>query len=265
MSLTSHIHRQTPLYWYLVSLLNLPLCQELINHHRKICGPVIHRPVPATNFPLVGMSVIYAVRDFLGGKTVWEDTIAGDVFAYPGKSETPLRWVVMGLMDEQARRGEYQGHPGDIHYLPTDFTPTIEDVGQIASSFNSIFQRAIPSDNGAIADKLVVNPRFAGSNHVQGADANLILGNTLWDIRTTARFAPLSLDDIVQQVGYFLLDFDNRYELEDVCWYYSRQQSLFTHPIQPLLIKEASGKFQNWLLGQATRPTWDVSAGLSNF
>lgn len=264
MSLTSHIRHQTAVYWHIISLLNLGQCRELIKHH-QVCGPVIHRPTPGTNFPLAGMSVIYAVRDFLGGKSTWEDTMAGQVFPYPGKSETPLRWVVMGLMDQQARRGEYQGHPGDIRYLPTDFTPTIEDVGQIAASFPSIFQQSMSPNTGAIADKLVVNPRFAGSGYVQGADANLILGNTLWDIRTTARFAPLSLDDIVQQVGYFLLDFNNRYKLKNICWYYTRQQSLFTHPIQPLLIKEAGGKFQDWLLVQATRPTWDVSTSLSNF
>jgi len=200
------------------------------------------------------MSTIYAVRDFLGGEDIWGNTVAGRVFPYPSKPETPLRWVVMGLMDSQARRGEYQGYPGDIHYLPADFTPTIADVGQIAASFPSIFQRAIPADTGLediglTGENMVVNPRFAGSMFVGGADANLILRGTLWDIRTTARFAPLSLDDIVQQVGYYLLDFDNTYELENICWYYTRQQSLFTHPIEPLLAKNAKLQFQHALTG----------------
>ena len=100
---------------------------------------------------------------------------------------------------------------------------------------------------------MVVNPRFAGSIFVGGADANLILRGTLWDIRTTARFAPLSLDDIVQQVGYFLLDFNNTYELKSVCWYYTRQQSLFTHPIEPLLNKNAKLQFQQALTGNHER------------
>lgn len=256
MSLTSHIRSQSIIFWHIVSILNLDYCRELIKHHQQICGRVIHRPVPGTDFRLAGMSTIYAVRDFLGGENAWEDTVAGEFYAYPGKSEAPLRWVVMGLMDSQARSGDYMGHPGDVLRLHPDFNPTIEDVGQIAASFPSVFQRAIPADTGLediglTGENMVVNPRFAGSNLVGGADANLILRGTLWDIRTTARTAPLDLNNIVQQVGYYLLDFENQYQLTHFCWYYSRQQSLFTHPIEPLLAENAKLRFQHALAESA--------------
>lgn len=228
MSLTSHIKNRTILYWQIVSMLNLEYCCALIDHHSKICGPVIHKPVKGTNFPLAGMSVIYAVRDFLGGQDVWNDTFAGQYYNYPVQSPEPIKWVVMALMDSQCRRNDYSGDPGAIKCLHPDFSPTAEDVGGIVSSFKHVL-----SDHKG--KPLTANPCLASGGEVGGADANLIVEYTLWDIRTTAKANPLSLDSIVQQVGYYLLDFENKYQLDKICWYYTRQQSVFEHPIAPLL------------------------------
>jgi hypothetical protein len=240
MSLTEHIKKRTLLYWQIVSMLNLEYCRGLLNHHSQICGPVIHKPIPGTNFPLAGISVIYAVRDFLGGQEIWGNTFAGKYYNYPAKSPEPIKWVVMGLMDAQCRRNDYAGDPGHIKSLHPDFSATAQDVEEIASSFQYILR----NNKGK---NVIPNPCFPTTIEVGGADANLIVDSTLWDIRTTAKNSPLDLDCIVQQVGYFLLDLDNKYQLDSICWYYTRQQSLFQHPIEPLLTKGAKLRFQRML------------------
>lgn len=245
MSLTYHIKHRTILYWQIMSMLNLEYCHALIDHHSNICGPVIYKPIKGTNFPLAGMSVIYAVRDFLGGQEAWKDTMAGQHYNYPAKSPEPIKWVVMGLMDAQCRRNDYAGDPGHIKSLHPDFSATAEDVAGIVSSFKHV----LSSYQGK---GLTANPCFSSGGSVGGADANLIVEYTLWDIRTTAKASPLTLDCIIQQVGYFLLDSDNTHQLDKVCWYYTRQQSVFEHPIAPLL-GEPKGvtklRFQQMLKG----------------
>ncbi|MBI3965791.1 MAG: hypothetical protein HY329_09165 [Chloroflexi bacterium] len=58
---------------------------------------------------------------------------------------------------------------------------------------------------------VVLNPTFAGSTHVGGADADLIVDGCLIDIKTTVqprREVPIAL---YQLLGYTLLDYDDRY------------------------------------------------------
>jgi hypothetical protein len=238
MSLTYHIKKKTVIYWQLMAMLNLDYCRALVDHHQD-CGPVIHAPVTGTNYPLTGMSTIYAVRDFLGGEEIWEQTVAGILPKYPHNVPEPAKWVVMGLMDSQLRTGDM---PKSIKKLPPDLSPTVEDVANITAIFSHVLGKVE-------ATNLIANPQFDGSFEVGGADANLIINNTLWDIRTTGRKYPLDLDCIIQQVGYYLLDFENKYELKSICWYYTRQQCLFEHPIEPLLTKGAKLRFQRMLKG----------------
>jgi hypothetical protein len=231
MSLTSHIRRKTPVYWHIINMLDDEHCQSLIEHHRSIVGKPVHPAVTGTNFPLAGMAVIYAFRDYLGGKYgkyVWEETVAGQLFPYPGTIKESARAVVMALMDGHCREGSlFSVDVESIVSQVAGLEETIEDVARIAEGFSSI--------NPYRLGHLVVNPNFAGSDLVGGADANLITATTLWSIRTTTQKAPLTLDNIVQQVGYYLLDFDNQYQLDEICWYYIRQQKTLCHPIQPML------------------------------
>ena len=66
-----------------------------------------------------------------------------------------------------------------------------------------------------------LNPNFTGSFAVGGADADLICGNTLIDIKTTWR--GVQSTDLYQIIGYALLDLYEEYEIDNVALLMTRQ------------------------------------------
>lgn len=238
MSLTSHIKDQDVIYHSILQQLDFDTVREVIFHQNKMLASMKLPPVKGTEFMLSGMSVIYALRDYFGGESIWKDTLAGEVYPYPHYCERPARWVCMGLMDDYARKvGRFGKTPDKKSFVPK-FKPTIKDVAQIANSFKYVIgppRRFIMNKGNSIK----VNPYFAGSYDVGGADANFLLGNTLMDIRTTAKKYPCQIADVVKQVGYYLLDYENEYNIEYISWYYTRQECYFTHPIDIFLKDKA--------------------------
>lgn len=236
MSLTQHIRQKTKVYQAIAQNLDLNFVKKVIKHHNKRLTRIAHKPVPNTDFKLAGTSVIYGVRDYIGGEKLWKQTVAGKRFDYPERFPVPSRYVAMALMDGKVRNTpklyiDQKRIAGELQrQLPMDFKSTIDDVAQIVESFRSVFPPSLINP-----EVVHLNPTFPCSHLVGGADANMILGDTLWDIRTTARTAPLDLDTIIQQIGYWLLDYGNTYELNQVIWYYSRQQCFFTYDLKLFL------------------------------
>ena len=103
----------------------------------------------------------------------------------------------------------------------------------------------------------VLNPTFDGSRDVGGADADLIVDRCLLDIKT--RVEPrLRGDDLYQLLGYILLDYSDRYGINEAGIYFSRQQKLVRWSLQDLiaalsddsdvpLLRELRGQFQSLL------------------
>jgi hypothetical protein len=85
----------------------------------------------------------------------------------------------------------------------------------------------------------VLNPTFAGSIELGGADADLILGNTLIDIKTTKKGKP-NRPQYWQIVGYALADYTNEYGIERVGFYYARYGALVTWTLDDLLHRLAA-------------------------
>ncbi|WP_329007694.1 UvrD-helicase domain-containing protein [Micromonospora rifamycinica] len=69
-------------------------------------------------------------------------------------------------------------------------------------------------------------PTFAGSQDIGGADADFILDGLLLDCKATIRPHQLGRDEIYQLAGYLLLDYDDRYGIDRVGLYLSRQGAL---------------------------------------
>jgi len=84
-------------------------------------------------------------------------------------------------------------------------------------------------------EPLHLNPTFAGSGLVGGADADLIAGHCLIDVKTTVdpKFARKRL--LYQLLGYVLLDFDDSYAIDAVGIYLSRQSLLVRWQLAALL------------------------------
>lgn len=82
------------------------------------------------------------------------------------------------------------------------------------------------------------------------ADAQQILDGSLIKCFTTLKRFPFSQQHFWQQIAYVLMDWDNEYQIDKVCWYYSRQNALFVHPVESLFkdLPSLRLEFQEFLL-----------------
>ncbi len=85
-------------------------------------------------------------------------------------------------------------------------------------------------------------PTFAGSVAVGGADADLILGRTLLEVKTV-RSASLAKRDLQQVVTYSLLDWDDQFGLDEVAMLAARHGVLVRWPLEELVAAASRGKF----------------------
>lgn len=79
-----------------------------------------------------------------------------------------------------------------------------------------------------------LNPTFAGSIDVGGADADWIFGGTLYECKVTIRERPFRRRDLLQAIGYALLDYDDRYHIRKVGWYFPRQRVRYVYTLADL-------------------------------
>jgi hypothetical protein len=72
-----------------------------------------------------------------------------------------------------------------------------------------------------------IGPIFAGSRDVGGADADMILGDLLLEVKASAN-PTLKRQDLYQVIGYVLLDYHNAYQIRRVGLYLARFGHLVT-------------------------------------
>lgn len=108
--------------------------------------------------------------------------------------------------------------------------------------------RALP------ATARICGPTFYGSQDIGGADADFILDGLLLDCKAAIQPRRLGRDEIYQLAGYLMLDYDDRYGIDRVGIYLSRQGALIvwsvpdflhllgaTHPITELRARLRAG------------------------
>jgi hypothetical protein len=109
--------------------------------------------------------------------------------------------------------------------------PAAEDVMNLHRS-SATTLRGLPRASQAY----IPNPTFAGSSDVGGADADFILGDCLWEVKTTKNLNATALRDcFLQLVGYSLLDYDDRYGIRRVGGYFARHDYLWAPPLWALV------------------------------
>jgi hypothetical protein len=139
---------------------------------------------------------------------------------------------VAAWFEEVFRGGMSPSHPLLHADLSHGLDGVLEEVpGYVAGDLAAQAARADRPDTlqwvlAAPPAQRVCGPTFAGSNHVGGADAGFIVAGRLVDCKATIRPRRISRDQLYQLAGYLLLDYDNRYGIEQVGLYLSRQGQL---------------------------------------
>ena len=105
--------------------------------------------------------------------------------------------------------------------------PWIEDVCSLSWLFCNHYKERF-------SQPAMLNPTFDGGADVGGADADLILGKCLLELKTTVTGKVQALW-FYQMLGYLLLDYGDKYQIGEVGLYMARQGLEFRWPVQKFL------------------------------
>jgi hypothetical protein len=143
--------------------------------------------------------------------------------------------VILALYEEVFRMGSDQRSPlskiKDDTLAPLLALPPshwLDDLCALSWSFHENFAPLLE------AKRVHLNPKFAGSTDVGGADADLILDGCLIDIKATTS-PKLSLQWLYQLIGYVLLDYEDQYKIRSVAILYARQGFMLKWDLKDLL------------------------------
>lgn len=147
---------------------------------------------------------------------------------------------VLGPYEEIVRAGPFKSPLRRYPWAPaTDLlalvpAPAVEDLTALSWAafiqFESVFNTPA-----------ILNPRFDGSIDVGGADADLILDACLVDIKATVK-GRLDSQWLYQLLGYVLLDYSNRYLIDEVAIYMARQQKMLRWRLDAFLRAMGNGQ-----------------------
>ncbi|MCC3407490.1 MAG: hypothetical protein JGK17_18225 [Microcoleus sp. PH2017_10_PVI_O_A] len=119
----------------------------------------------------------------------------------------------------------------------------------------------VDNKNFQAKEKYYLNPTFgAGSSLVHGADADLIIDNTLIDIKVTKNLK-LDRNYINQVLGYYILSLiggvnsnpDDK-PIENIGIYFARHGELFTIPLVQFGDKQKFEIFKEWFISYLSSP-----------
>ncbi len=141
----------------------------------------------------------------------------------------------LALYEEYFRMGGAGRSPLEDLGPLTDLDTVLTLASQSARADLAALARHLTMTQGAqLASPIVPNPTFAGSHLVGGADADVIAGHRLIDVKTVTA-SQIERVDLWQIIGYALLDLDRSYAVDEVGIYYSRHGVQVVWPLADLL------------------------------
>lgn len=216
----------------------------------KMSGPLFERmglavfPIDAaivdmSEGPFYSFDVIHAFFQSLE-RTLEQVQPVGRRLAGDAERQLARHCFILGLFEEPFRSSRYQEGPlmvptprrslAELLAVPLD--PWIDDL---CALFNLFYDRY----HFLLSRPHVLNPTFAGSGDVGGADADLIVDGCLIDIKTTKQ-SSVEADWLRQIAGYLLLDYEDRYQIQQVGLYMARHGLLLSWPTEQFL-REMTG------------------------
>jgi excisionase family DNA binding protein len=138
---------------------------------------------------------------------------------------------VLGLFEEPYRSGHYADRllmkprprksVDELLAIPED--AWVDDLCALSALFYDKYHHLFSLP-------FTLNPTFAGSSYIGGADADIIIDGQLIEIKSSIR-ARIDSTWLYQLIGYVLLDYDDHYHLHSVGIYMARQGLLLTWPL----------------------------------
>jgi hypothetical protein len=107
------------------------------------------------------------------------------------------------------------------------------------TGFRSVFLTTLIPQLASRSGAWALGPTFTGSALIK-ADADLIAAGLLIDLKTSAKKPSLAVTDLLQVIGYALLDFDDEYHLNALGIFSARYAYLATWEL-PALLSELAG------------------------
>lgn len=120
---------------------------------------------------------------------------------------------------------------GEPYWLPIPWIENADDLLSVAEpswldDMRRLSWRFYDGFSHLLELPHILNPIFDGSGNVGGADADLIVDGTLIDIKISIH-PQIPLWFIRELLGYTLLDYSDRYHIDSIGLYMSRQDILF--------------------------------------
>lgn len=239
----------SPLYRWFESKQS-PGGDRLIDSHnlQMDISQIIRPSGEIKDFALVGTAFIYAFRWHLGlldrsfDETVasynLSSNIANQLLKAKTTEEKAIACLVFAAYEKKYRSGS-------LHEIATVLMNSnrnklkpelnyvsvmVEDLVNLIDSIPSVWNINNSSLKGC---KYFLNPSFDGSDYIN-ADAQQIIDGMLIKCFTTIKQAPMTKQHFWQQIAYVLMDWNNEYNINKICWYYSRQKALFIYSIESL-------------------------------
>jgi hypothetical protein len=149
----------------------------------------------------------------------------------------------LALLTEVYRRGPELAALGPLGSLPEKSADALlaaasdvalDQLAQIGGAFESALLPALQTRTGLWA----LGPVFAGSE-IMNADADLIAGSLLLELKTTAKKPSLGVTDLWQVLGYALMDYTDEFGISDVAVFQARYCHLAEWNLDELLTQLA--------------------------
>ncbi|WP_019503228.1 hypothetical protein [Pleurocapsa sp. PCC 7319] len=239
----------SPLYQWFQSKQSLCANRLISNHNAEMNRNQIIKPSgEIRDFALLGTAFVYAFRWHLGFfESSFDQTIASNhltattanqLLSAKTVEEKAVACLIFAAFEAEFRSGTVHEIASvlmnqDNNKLKPELSyihNLINDLVNLIQSISSVWDA---TDSNLTRHKYFLNPTFIGSSFIN-ADAQQIVNGSLIKCFTTLKKHPLTRQHLWQQIAYVLLDWDNQYQINQVCWYYSRQKALFIYSTKSL-------------------------------
>jgi hypothetical protein len=145
----------------------------------------------------------------------------------------------LALLTEFYRAGPARAANSPLAQLPHAAAPDLLALATPAAldqlaQFRQVFETTLMPQLAAWNGPWTLGPTFAGSA-LLAADADLIAAGLLLEVKTSAKKLSLSVLDLLQVIGYALLDFDDEYRLRAAAIFSARYAYLIVWELGALL------------------------------